>query len=127
MLDKAGDALVTGLGLKRAQVALLIRVGWVVLVSGHIAWVCGWLTFAGITTPFARASELDQLKRASNISARIALNDEIRIQVRILCTAEDQGDRTTAYRLILKLNQELEDVTGEKQPEPRCQMISASN
>lgn len=121
MLSNAFDALVVGMGLKPPHIRFLTRVTWVVLVSGHIAWVCGYLITFGFAAPFARASDVEELKNAAKVSARINMQTEIRVQTRLWCTNTDPEIRASAYQNIQRLRIDLEKIADVKEPEPRCQ------
>lgn len=49
----------SALGLSPEQRALIARSIWVMGVSGHILWVCGWLAPVGLASPFAQADEVN--------------------------------------------------------------------
>lgn len=123
----AGDALVTGMGLKPQQIKLLIRVGWVLGVSFHMAWVCGWLVAFGLASPFARAGDVEQLQKAARVSARLNLQTELRIQIRVWCTHGDDEVKRAAYGNIQRLRIDLEDIAGVKEPEPSCPTTTISS
>ena len=56
------ELLKKGMRIDHEQEGFLIRVFWVVAVTGHIAWVCGFLTFIGLSSPFVAAGEIEQFK-----------------------------------------------------------------
>lgn len=58
MLDSVSDIL--DRILTKDQQVFLIRSGWVLFVTGHIMWVCGWLTFMGVSPPFVQSQELSR-------------------------------------------------------------------
>ena len=116
----AWSALEKGMGLRREHQRLLIRVGWVLGVSFHIAWVCGLTAFMGLGTPFARASDVDKLMRAAEVNARISMQQELRVQVRLWCTTPDQEVRDIAYRRIDELRHDLREIAKTETPNPTC-------
>jgi hypothetical protein len=121
VMQRAFGLLAEGFGLTRDQQQLILRVLWVIAVSGHIAWVCGFLAFAGLQSPFARASELEKVAQAAKVSARISLQQELRAQTRLACSLSDPGQRATVERTIDKLREEYRAVTGgESYPETIC-------
>lgn len=72
------------LGLTKEQQRLIVRSGWVLFVSFHIAWVCGWLAVLGMGSPFALADEQKQL-------AEVIKGDRIdRLEHDILGIRQDQ-------------------------------------
>lgn len=118
--ERGFNLLAEGFGLSREQRRLVLRVLWVLGVSTHIAWVCGLLAVIGFPTPFARAQDVQQLERATLVSARINLQQELRAQTRLLCSL-DPVERPPVERTIDKLREEYRVVTkGEIYPEPHC-------
>ena len=110
-----------GMGLSRSQLALVVRVGWVLMVSTHILWACGLLTSIGLAAPFARADDVEGLKRTAEISVRLQLTNEIRVQTRIWCDAKEPSQRATIEQSLDRLREEYRQVTkGEQPPEYRC-------
>lgn len=118
----AFSALTTGFGLNRRQQALLIRVLWVLFVSAHIAWICGFLVFLGLPSPFARADELKELRQTVQASARVTLSQEIRVQARVRCHSTDPQVRDSITRYIDGLQVEYERIAGQRFPEPPCEV-----
>jgi hypothetical protein len=55
------EFLISSVGLTKQQMTFLTRTFWVVFVSFHILWVCGWLTVFGLAPPFASAVESSQI------------------------------------------------------------------
>lgn len=54
--------------LTREQRMLVMRIGWIGVVTFHMAWVCGWLAFTGMASPFAKA---DVEAKVSEVVAEI--------------------------------------------------------
>ncbi|HEY6225413.1 MAG TPA: hypothetical protein VIW26_16640 [Gemmatimonadales bacterium] len=123
--DKAADvtgafsALTLGFNLNRRQQALLLRVGWVLIVTTHILWACGWLGVIGLIG-FARADELSKLQTTVSASARVTLSQEIRAQNRVRCASPDQAVKDSITRYIDSLQAEYEKIAGQRYPEPPC-------
>ncbi len=122
MLDKAGTALVVGMGLKPTHVKVLIRVGWVSIVSIHIAWVCGWLGFVGLATPFARAADVQDIQKTLRVSAEIQLQSELRAQKNMWCKNTDEKTRETIMHRIDELRRNLREIARieDGTAEPQC-------
>jgi hypothetical protein len=116
----AFSALSAGFGLDRRQQALVLRILWVLVVSIHIAWACGWLAAIGLVG-FARATDVSQIQQTVNASARVTLSQEIRSQARIRCISADQSVRDSLTRYIDSLQAEYERVAGQRYPEPLCE------
>lgn len=70
------ELLKKGLKINTEQEGLLLRAAWVVLMSAHVAWVCGWLAFLGLQTPFVQAGELER-KVASLVAKQDATDRKI--------------------------------------------------
>lgn len=113
------SALSAGFQLNRRQQAMVLRVLWVLLVSAHIAWACGWLAALGLVG-FARADDVTELKRTATATARVTLSKEIRDQSRIRCSATDQAIIDSITRYIDSLQTEYERIAGQRYPEPEC-------
>ena len=118
----AFSALSAGFGLDRRQQALVLRILWVLIVSIHIAWACGWLSALGLVG-FARANEVSQIQQTVNASARVTLSQEIRAQARVRCVSTDQAVRDSLTRYIDSLQAEYERVAGQRFPEPNCEYL----
>jgi len=113
------SALSLGFQLNRNQQALVLRILWVLVVTLHIAWACGWLSLLGLAG-FAKAEDLGRLQKTLDASARVTLSQEIRAQARLRCTATDQGIADSITRYIDSLQDEYERITGQRYPEPTC-------
>jgi hypothetical protein len=116
------SAISTGFALDRKQQALLLRVLWVLVVSLHIAWACGWLTAVGLVG-FARANEVSQIQQTVNASARVTLSQEIRAQIRARCSTTDQNISDSLTRYIDSLQFEYERIAGQRYPELPCPKV----
>lgn len=116
----AFSALAAGFGLNRRQQSLVIRIAWVVAVSTHIAWACGFLAFVGLSG-FAKADDVQKLQQTLAASARVTLSQEIRVQARVRCTTTDQAVVDSLTRYIDRLQSEYERVAGQRFPEPPCE------
>lgn len=115
----AFSALVAGFRLSRKDQALILRVLWVLTVSIHIAWACGWLTAIGLVG-FARADDVSQVQKTVNASARVTLSQEIRAQIRVRCVSTDQNVVDSLTRYIDSLQVEYERIAGQRYPEAEC-------
>jgi hypothetical protein len=115
------NLLSEGFGLTKEQRRLIIRVLWVAIVSTHILWVCGLLGFLGLSPPFAWAADVDSLRQATLVSARLNLVTEIRTQTRAWCSITDPTTREAIATTIDKLREEYRRVAGgASPPEQRC-------
>lgn len=115
------SALITGFGLDRKEVQLLVRVGWVVFVSTSLAYIFGVLAWLGVAAPYARAAEVSDIQQTVNLSARINLAQEIRLQVRGLCSVTDQNARDSIQRSIDNLQAAYSRLNNNNSyPEPGC-------
>jgi hypothetical protein len=117
-----GFALLSlGLGLNRNQQQTVLRTLWVIAVSGHIAWICGFLTPLGLAAPFARADAVEDLTRTAALTARLQLTQELRVQTLYWCQAKALGQREAVEQTLDRLREEYRRVTkGESAPEFKC-------
>jgi hypothetical protein len=109
----------TAFGLKPKQQALILKVLWVIAVSGHIMLVCNVLERLGMPTPFAYAEDVADLRRASNMAAQLSIAAELRAQYQAWCKA-DYPTRSTLENSIEKLQVEYARYAHERYPQPMC-------
>lgn len=112
-------ALSRAFSLNRREQALLLRILWVLVVSAHIAWACGWLAVFGLVG-FARGDDVTEIKNATKAAARITLSKEIREQNHVRCLTTDQIVIDSITRYIDSLQFEYERITGSRYPEAAC-------
>lgn len=136
------DTLCEGFGLNKERRSFLVRALWVIFVSGHIAWVCGFLAAAGVASPFATAGEVaDKYKDiAAKQDAAAAKADriekllqkqlirskatEIREVVLQICVAQTRGEKVRLLEKKDDLQTEYSELTvGFKYPEPPCEQL----
>jgi hypothetical protein len=122
---EAGEVLSEGFGLNPKQRQLIIRVLWVLAVSAHMAYVCGIFAFMGIgVAPFARSEDVEGMKRASVVNARIQIIQEMRVQKNAWCKIQDDQTRDSILRYLVRLQGELKEITGEIEPvQPDCSRL----
>lgn len=111
------NAFVIALGIPVKIQAVLIRAAWVVVVTGHIAWACGWLVFLGLPAPWARADALDALRHTQEVTAQITIANELRTMIRTRCKTTDPGTREGLDRYIESLQVEYQSLTRQRYPE----------
>jgi hypothetical protein len=116
-MDRAFGLLSEGFGLSPDQRRMLLRILWVIFVTTHILWVCGFLAIFGLPSPFAKASDVERIAQSADISARISLAQEIRTYAAARCKADDQEPYN---RIIERLQIDYELITGARYAEPRC-------
>lgn len=104
------------------QRSLVLRVIWVSIVSIHILWVCGLTAAIGFASPFAKASDLESVKQAVNISAKITLSRELRDQIHVMCSTKDSQARSSLAQYIEELQSQYQQITGQRYPEPPCSL-----
>lgn len=113
------SALAAGFRLSRKDQALLLRVLWVLSVSIHIAWACGWLTALGLIG-FARADDVHNIQKTIDATARVTLSQEIRAQISLRCRVPDQSVKDSITRYVDSLQDDYERITGHRYPEAQC-------
>lgn len=96
----------------RWRIAVSLSIAGIFL---YILWSLGALGMPGL----ALASDVNDLKRTADLSARLQLANEIRIQARARCSVTDAA-RDGIERYIESLQAEYERITGARYPEPRC-------
>lgn len=110
-----------GMGLKRSQQQLILRSMWVAIVSTHILWACGLLAMIGLPSPFARAATVEDLAHTVQVSARLQLTQELRVQTLYWCAAKEAEQKLAVEQTLNRLRDEYRRVTsGETPPEFRC-------
>lgn len=121
------DLVSDGFHLTKGQRSLLIRVLWVLLVTINMMYVHGLLVYLGISAPFAHAADVEDLKRASMVNARIQIIQEMRAQKASYCKVADEQTRDSIMRYLVRLQGELKEITGEIEPvTPACPQLAGS-
>ena len=105
------DFILRNLGLTREQQVLITRAAWVVFVTFHILWVCGWLGFLGLAPPFAAAAEYAKAAEIKEIAQQLKLDRLERLEHEILTvkTSYCKADNQEAKRQYAQRVQELID------------------
>lgn len=117
----AFSILSLGMGLTRTQQRLIIRTLWVLLVTTNMLWLWGFLAWAGLTAPFAKADTVTELQHTVMISARLQLTQELRVQTLYWCAAKDGNDKYAVEQTLDRLRDEYKRITGgETPPEFKC-------
>lgn len=93
------DSLCEGMGLNKERRAFLMRALWVIFVSGHIAWICGFLTGLGLTSPFVRAGDLDT--KYAEITAKQVSADQRAARIESLLQKQLLRGKATEIREVL--------------------------
>lgn len=109
--------------LNKSQMRLVFRIGWVLLVTFHILWICGWLAFMGLEAPYAHASDMAALQRSVQVTEKITLSQEIRSEMVVRCRTKDQDAKDSISRYIESLQNEYWALTHERYPEVPCANI----
>lgn len=111
--------LTTAFGLNAKQQRLVVQIGWVVIVTTHIAWACGWLAMLGLAG-FVKADDFRELQQTTITSARVTISKEIREQAVIRCRVTDPVVAESITRYIEGLQSEYERITKTRVAEPAC-------
>ena len=135
------DVLKKGMRIDHEQEGFLIRVLWVLAVSGHIAWVCGFLGFIGLHSPFVAASDLTQFKseQVSKLDSLISKQEaserllmrtlaqgkarEIRETLTRICTAKTSAEKARLNEDKDRLQDEYLSLTGGRFNEAPCEQL----
>lgn len=122
MLDTILDTVFGA--LTKEQRMLVMRMVWIGAVSGHVAWVCGWLGVLGIASPFARADVQVQVASiVMEIRAERAdrLDNQIQTVRASQCrTAIDSAARQNYTERLNELYKQYYELTGREPHVPRC-------
>lgn len=113
-------------GLTETQVKGVIKVGWRMAIVGHIAWVCGWLTFVGIPAPFASADEVAGIGRKTDVLLRAAIDTSLRGLLEARCQVTGRRELDVITREIEIQKAEWHSVTKREWIEPaeQCKTIT---
>jgi len=140
-VEQGWEALKKGMRINHEQEGFLIRVLWVLFVTGHVFWVCGFLAFAGLQSPFVQAAELERFKavqvakldslivkqEATEALLRRALAQgkarEIRDTLTRICNATTSLERSHLNEEKDRLQDEYMSLTGLRFIEPPCEQI----
>lgn len=94
-------------------------------VSGHILWVCGWLTPIGLAAPFAQADELNS-RVAQIIRDELSVKRQQDLPGLMLdakqkyCTASGEA-RRLHFSTYNNLRSEYFRLTQREYPDPPCE------
>lgn len=120
-LPQGLNVLSLGMGLTRGQQRLIIRTLWVLLVTTNMLWLWGFLAWAGLAVPFARAETVAELQHIVMVSAKLQLTQELRVQTLYWCGAKDGQDKFAVEQTLDRLRDEYRRITGgEVPPEFKC-------
>lgn len=100
------DFFLRNLGLSREAQVVVVRAVWVIFVTVHILWVCGWLSILGAAPPFAAAAEYAKAEEIKEITKQLKEDRLERLEHDILtvktsyCKAtNDEAKRQYAQRV----------------------------
>lgn len=85
-MDSLIDFILRNLGIPREMQVFLVRTTWVLFVTFHILWVCGWLTITGLAPPFAAAADYAKAVEIKEIANQIKEDRRERLEHDILTT-----------------------------------------
>jgi hypothetical protein len=105
------DFILRNLGLTREVQVILVRAVWVIFVTFHIMWVCGWLGILGLAPPFAAAAEYAKASEIKEMANQLKLDRLERLEHDILTvkTSYCKADNQEAKRQYAQRVQELID------------------
>lgn len=114
--------------LTREQRLFLMRSTWFGVVSFHMVWVCGWITFAGVEAPFAKAVDLAKNTEQLATITRQLVSDRVdRLDLAIQSvrsqqcrTANDSPARQNYTDRLTELFRKYVELTGKEPHVPRC-------
>lgn len=114
--------------LTKEQRSFIVRGTWISVVSFHMIWVCGWISFAGLEAPFAKAADLVQATQNLTLITKQLLEDrEERLDLAIQTvkaqqcrTAVDSPARQNYTDRLNELRRKYVEITGREPHIPRC-------
>lgn len=135
------DLFSKAFGIGQKMQAALLRVLWVLFVTGHIAWVCGWLDRFGFPAPFSRPADVgaavdserkirvsdrealdgtvSDIRKNANAALNIIINRELREEMGAYCLAKaDTQDAMRQY--IDYLEGQYQTLHNRPYAEPAC-------
>lgn len=119
-MDSLIGFVVSSLGLSKEQQKLIVRSGWVLIVSIHIMWVCGWLAFAGFASPFARAEDVQTVRQVLKEDHIERLDAQILALREKQCEAATPEAKKTYGERLHELIQKYLQVSGNPPRVPAC-------
>lgn len=107
--------------LTKEQRSFILRSTWVGLVSFHMVWVCGWISFAGVEAPFAKAADMASITKQL-LEDRVERLDQAIQTVRgQQCrTAVDSPARQNYTDRLNELFRKYTELKGHEPHVPRC-------
>lgn len=133
--------IVRGFGLNAKMQGIVVRVLWVLAVSGHIAWVCGWLTPMRVAPPFVNINDaattmqeerdrrvadrrelegaIGDIRKNANAALGISINHELRDQMTAFCFA-NSNERIAMRQYIDYLENLYQALHQKPYDEPPC-------
>lgn len=114
--------------LTKEQRILIMRSTWIGVVTFHMVWVCGWISFAGLEAPFAKAADMSDATKHLQVIAlqlqadRVERLDQAIQSVRGLqCrTAVDSPARQNYTERLNDLFKKYTELMGKEPHVPRC-------
>lgn len=125
------EALKKGMQIDHKQEGFLIRVLWVIAVSGHIAWVCGFLAGIGLQSPFVHAGDMRKVEEKVDRSIELQIKQlkqskatEIRVVLVKLCGPMTREERDQQLSEKDRLQTEYKELNGDfEYKEPPCEQL----
>ena len=106
--------------LTPAELWKFALIGWVIVVTGSIAHMCGWLVTIGLAAPFANAGDLLSIQKNIKLNTTVTLTRELRDDYNTLCGKVDDTLRQRIAAEIDALQQDFLDLTGHYYPPQPC-------
>lgn len=127
----AVESLKKGMQINHRQEGFLIRVLWVIAVSGHIAWVCGFLASIGLQSPFVQAGDMQKVEQKVDRSIELQIKQlkqskatEIRSVLVKLCGQLTREERDQQLSEKERLQSEYKELNGNVEyKEPPCEQL----
>lgn len=124
------EAMLTAVfgSLTKEQRILIMRSTWIGVVTFHMVWVCGWISFAGLEAPFAKAVDMSEAtKHLEVITLQLQADRVDRLDLAIQTirgqqcrTAVDSPARQNYTDRLNELFRKYMELTGKEPHVPRC-------
>lgn len=80
--------------LTKEQRLFIMRSTWIGIVSFHMIWVCGWISFAGLEAPFAKAGDMTKANEQLTMIGTQLKQDRVERIDQAIQTVRSQQCRT---------------------------------
>lgn len=124
MVESVLNGISTALGLTPRQIKLVLRTGWVTLVTFQTLYLFGALAVVGFPAPFAKAAEFASMS-AEVTDIKVQLLEQRLFDIRLRqCKAETSESRQYYYTQLVEKMNDYYHMTGRSYMPPSCAEVS---